>query len=547
MKSNIFSKGIVIVLLVFLVIRLLYIDFVPIWDGVSITNCVLHALKPQLNFSELNCYHPSSGYLFLLALSQIIDWGNPRLLSIASLSLGLLGIFAFHKIVVFLFFNKENKMKRNYLLPNVEAMLMTWLFAFNPLFFANSLTPSLDFGVIVFFLVSLYSLMYSYTAQTVLAMTLMLLSKEPGMLLYGTLLIGILSNEILTRQTKNKKMDHIIKENYFYLIPLFVFLLHNWYLKSVTTQSVFWTSNLYYFFSINRLSYLWFSRSITRLLQVFVLNFNWIYTSIIIIFSSSLLRFITFKTQIRNLKAWVRINNFRLLIFLAFIFYAIPIISINTYTLPRYILPLIPLLILIALGCLRNLLAAPKKRLFILTVLAILTFIQTFKSIDPISTLAFGTFDFGKHKMYKMISHVKECCGIAGKDQLAYNAEFTSIHYLINKLYKEIQITPAVPLLIGNLDAAELFLPADANNLQRTLKAEAIIVPTVYLTTDLEFFASNRLPFQAYFVYLPWSDKEQEELTRVKKFYVIGNRKVIDYRGYQIYYYPLTRKITYGL
>lgn len=529
------SKKIIYVFLLFIGIRLLYLDFVPIWDGASVTNCVLNSIKPKFNPAELNCHHPSIGYLSLLGISQWLEWGNHYLLSFTHLLLGLLGLYSFYKIVRFLFSRSDENQATN-------VALMVALLAFNPLFFANSLTPSLDFGVTVFFLTAIYSFIYQYKAQAILAMTFMILSKETGMVLYIAIILGLIATLIANRLKKKSIQQSTLQQVLLYLIPLVIFLIHILIQKTTSTRSIFWTSSDHFSFQISQLTRLWISRSLTRIIQTFVLDFHWIYTLIILfganLFARKYFRFgirTIFNTLIKN------VNLLWLIVVSSFIFYGVAIFAINTYTLPRYVLPLVPLLILISVKFIIKLATAKKSKLILLFIF-IVSFIQTFKTIDPVSQFIFGTFNFGNHKMLTMISHVNECCGIAGKDQLSYNAEFTVIHRLINKLYQEIRLSPDLPLIIGNLDAAELFISADMHALNRTLKTQGIIVPTVYISNDLQFFKGDELPKQAIFVYLPWSDILSEEYSRISKFYNPTEAKIIEYQGYQISYYRLIRK-----
>ena len=540
MKSKLSSLGIILVLLTFTWVRLTLINFVPIWDGASITNCILNSLKPKFNLLELNCYHPSIGFLSFFAFLQTIDWGNQYLLGIVNIFIGLLGIYAFNKIVVYLFtthIRPDQKVKPIHI---AQTTIITMLLAFNPLFFANSLTISLDFGVTVFFLIAFYSLLYGFMFQTIIALVLLIFSKETGMILYFALLIGAVFIN-LKDNPKGQTILSAFKNSFVYILPLCIFATYFIYQQQVNSQTILWSSRPVLLFDLHRLSRLWADRSFTRIIQTFFLDFHWIYTSIIISFVAiSFKSFFTIRSTFRSNFLW-NAHKVWLIIILAFILYAFPVFALNTYTLPRYILPLIPLLILLSAFSLNKLIKTDLKRLGLLLCVLFLSTIQIFRTIDPISKFIFGTFNFGKHSMLLMTAYAHECCGIAGKDQLAYNSEFVSIHFLINKLYQEIQLTPKITLFIGNLDAAELFLPA-ANNLQRTFKTTEITVPTVYLTTDLGYISPDRLPKQAYFVYLPWSDNEQEELTRVNKFYAVDKRRTVDYYGYQIYYYPLTRK-----
>lgn len=144
--------------------------------------------------------------------------------------------------------------------------------------------------------------------------------------------------------------------------------------------------------------------------------------------------------------------------------------------------------------------------------------------------------------MLRMTRYVNECCGIAGQDQLAYNAEHLVIDKLISLFYQKVKISPDIPLLISQPDAAELFTPFDSQSYTRTLHKSNITVPTVFLIDDLPQISKTRLAKPSYYVYLPWNDMLEEQLQKIAKFYEIGVAVKVDYLGYALYYYPLSLK-----
>jgi hypothetical protein len=56
----------------FLAVLWQYRNYVPIWDGRVYADCVIHAAEQGLSLTSLRCAgHPSQGYAFLLAISQL--------------------------------------------------------------------------------------------------------------------------------------------------------------------------------------------------------------------------------------------------------------------------------------------------------------------------------------------------------------------------------------------------------------------------------------------------------------------------------------------
>jgi len=53
------------------------------------------------------------------------------------------------------------------------------------------------------------------------------------------------------------------------------------------------------------------------------------------------------------------------------------------------------------------------------------------RTIDPLSRWLFGTFPFGQRDLLELTSITHECCA-AGRDQLVYNLEFTTLAALMD-------------------------------------------------------------------------------------------------------------------
>jgi len=527
--------------IIFTAVRISFFNFVPIWDGISVASCVLNSLIPKLVLFRLNCHHPSMGYLGLMALGQMLDLGNAQLLHTVNFLLAIFGLLSFAKIIQYLFKKEGNRGNSFYL----ETALMVLLLAFNPLFFAGSLSVNLDFATTIFFLLSVYGLMYGRPIFSIISLTFLIFTKEPALLLYVSLAIGytiFFKREILFKKEKVIVKAKQLLEIGWYFVPLGLFVFYFEMQKLLHLTGGLWFSQATVRLILSRV---WLSRIVVRFIQLGILNFHWIYSLTIII---CLLRFIQGKNFKIILESVVNIfqltpqKRWWIILIICGLMFSGPVMLVNTYTLPRYILPLIPLLILGAAYSLKHLITHVRLRILILTGILLLSFLQVFTSSDPISNYIFTTFNFGSRKMLRMTSLVGECCGYAGKDQLAYNSEFTVIDHLINQLYLEIPNNWQAPLFIGEQDAAINFLPFDIPTKQRTLRKTGIQFPTIFVIGDLPYFPECKLPDRAYYVYLPWSDQNAETaLIKLEKYYLIGNLKIIDVRGYQISYYPLKK------
>lgn len=533
----------ILVIAIFIGARLLFIDVVPFWDSKSVTDCVFEALIPNLRPMRLNCHHPSMGYLGIIAIGQIFDLRNQSVLNLTNLILAVLALMGFSQILRFLFFSQKLSAIRNHL-SNIELALMIAIFAFHPLFFAHSVNPNLDFAVTVFFILSLSALFYQKVTAAIIFMSLLIFSKETGLLLYLTLITSYTIIPLVRPLPDTgmiiRKLNQRLIALYKYYLPLGMFFAYYLYQTYFIRQSVFWRVNYNLLLNFAIRDPKSTGRTFTRLLQIFVLDFNWILSVTLLLYLLlKIIRLIRIKTISFNFTKISQARLFWITLTLCFLVYGYFIFLLNTYALVRYILPLLPMLLLFFYIVLRKLFVKSWIRIALLGIILLCFIPQTFKTIDPISNLIFGTIPFGKYRLLRMTRFVKECCGIAGQDQLAYNTEHLMINRLISHFYRQVAITSETHLIISGLDAAELFTPADTVSFSRTLNLNNIIVPTVFITDDLPYLTSDRLNQSAFYVFLPWNDVLDEQLQKIARYYQIGTRHEVNFYGYTLEYYPL--------
>jgi hypothetical protein len=154
--------------------------------------------------------------------------------------------------------------------------------------------------------------------------------------------------------------------------------------------------------------------------QLFFLNFNWCFWLLIVcglIFKVS---------KIHNLKVNFFFSSQKaktVAILITFcLFYLISVLSFQTYTIPRYALPIYPFLYL-ASSVLFMEMFHSKKLLFkvALTVLPIVTYLQLFYSIDPVSKKLWGEIQVLDETLYGLNSH------LSGNDGMTYNIQYLKI------------------------------------------------------------------------------------------------------------------------
>jgi hypothetical protein len=207
---------------------------------------------------------------------------------------------------------------------------------------------------------------------------------------------------------------------------------------------------------------------------------------------------------------------------------------------PRYLLPVMALTpLMLYAGFVRFGLPA-KPRRWALVVLSILLLVSTVSSIDPVSRAMYGTFAIGDRDLFRMTGVSGECCG-AGRDQLAYNLQFTKLGDLASDATAALATDSTVVFLprltrwymMGTTDTAKL----DPTTRMRTLRREDVVALHVFDPDTLRFL--NTPPPDAILIGLPNGDPESA-LRMLAGWYEIGPPRRIRRDAYWLNAYRLT-------
>jgi hypothetical protein len=520
-KDN--NLPVLIILLTYLSVKLFYINTMLRWDG-AYFYCLLIQSINNFDFTLNNFFnyfnwngHPSMGYALIMSLGQFIDLGNHTILNIQNLLLALLAIFSFYKILVYLY--QDNN--------RTEILLMTSLFAFNPLFFGVSLTLSLDFPLIIFWTAAIYALLYNRMIFFTLFGTLLVFSKETGAFLYFVFLISIFFVNLFYRheQIFEKKIKGLLL---YLIIPAVVFACYLVYSGGQLWKggSLNWSSNSFHAFGFN------LSVLTTRLSELFILNFNWILTLIILISLINIffspINYLKYQNESRN-------NIYRLL-FLVFIAYIIFNLFYITWNHPRYVILSVFFLLIFSHYALLNIFKKERTRILILACMLVLSLIQTFKTVDPLSKKVFNTLSIGEHQMLS----------IGSADELVYNAEYVVIDTLLNKLNKEININDNSNIILSDVNDGgwmahfngaypHTTIYINKSNLTRTFKKENAFQPKTYTVWEIN---QDHKPVNAYYIEM-WYGNGPDELKHLQQYYSITEIRKIDHHGYYFKLYKL--------
>lgn len=556
-----------IILLAFFTIRCFYLDTVPRWDAASYWGALMSAVNATLHLSSwtqlpriiLDTYnafgHPSMGYYGLLVLGQLYDFPNLFMLNMTNILLAMLSIFSVYKILRW--FLPEDR----YL---AEVLIATTMYALEPLFFGCSIYLNTDFPVLVFFTTSIACLLYGRYGWFTISSLFMIFSKEPGVMFWASTVGGVfLYSSWLFLQNWRKGISFNLSR----LLPPFrdsnssiwsgIFCLIclllpgvAFKLFSIAQRGAMWVGGTGFKFDSNGMNCFGFNQRLmaNRAGEIFVLDFHWITTLLVVVaLLIGLGRFFEIRrnssTSIYQAGRSLPANRLwgLLPIVCTFLIFVAFNLTYITYIIPRYVVPSGFFLILFVVLALQFATNSRKIRIATLTVICVLFTIQTFRTIDPLSKLAFGTAPFNNHKILQIDSP-----GEAVGNGFVYNSEFTAVDKLFNLMQKAIPLEADTQIIAWNRDnwypwfyMGGVFV--DPKTLNRTIDWRNTFH---YNVTDFSELYTKPLPTNAIYVYMPWLSvfsNEEAELAQLRAIYQVSEVTEVGYQGYSIRFYRLTR------
>lgn len=403
-KGNIFLT---IPLFIFSLLFLPHIMSLPYLDGsIDFTQTVLYHIGGfPLYFQIFSSIHPPLK-IFLYDFLYSIFGIHAAITTLTGYLWGILGIVSF-----FLLLKK--------LAPGSEK-IGTLLLALNPLFLAAGLFSLTDYILTNLLLTTLTAYVFKKKIIFVICLSGLVLTKETGLLApIIFLIIGLLV--FLKNKFHKEKTDFFL-----YSIPLAAYYIWSLFLKTQNKSS--WndwifaeTKNQGTFYTIfhNITTLHIFNKfAAQHFLQLVFLNFN--YVLIISCFLMSLILFkksVTRRIFIKNISSLDQNSKTLIFIFLFFAFYSLTVLTFQTYTIPRYSLPIIPFLILwfsISTSKIKN----SVFKIIVIFMVFISTILGLFFSIDPIANTIWGKVDVLGEKLYATNYH------LSGNDGLTYNYQY---------------------------------------------------------------------------------------------------------------------------
>jgi hypothetical protein len=462
------------------------VDYVPIWDGFEYATAINRgAANPDWAALRLSG-HVSHAFAAVAIVVQSLAPGQYWPLLLTNALLFALAVVAFHRLVRLAFPSNQLAIGR---------ALATGAFAAQPTILAAVVQPGLDLPLLPAFLWAAVFLIERRWAWAIVSGMALAFTKETGVLLYGVLVVswavthpGLALGRPGSRRRAFARLVAL-------LIPCLVFATYlvvrtrtaasgeaiAW---GVSTPKSAWETLRQ--FIVPRIG----RRLVSYSAVMLVMNFSWILT--LGVLAAGLSRVRRARQSGEPVAAVIRSTppTVRFVIVLTVgLGYALT--RFSTFTNPRYLLPVVPLLLVLFVGALGYLGLRVRARELAIGGIAALMAVSAIRTVDPVSRLVFRTFLVGEHRMLWMTSITGECCGY-GRDQLVYNLEFTNIARAADDALAATRPGDSTLIVVPDLTNWHVVPLIDARTGRRTLDASVGISPPVTETDSVEYFVSAR-------------------------------------------------------
>lgn len=509
----------------FLALVLPRLGFVPLWDGAAYGDCLNAATARGFDLWALNCFdHPSMAYMGVLALAWKVSGGATWAMLLANAALGAVAVGAFLALL-------------DRLAPKtapLERVVVAAALGAVPPLAAGSLNLTVDYGTVVAFVLLLVALAASRPLLALVAGLALTFTKEPGIALAG-LATGtwLVAFALRPPGTWADKLRRALQVWPMLLVPV----AFGAYLgaRVLRHQPLWWSLDADQRSLLDVLTSFQLVDPVFRsyLTVVFVANFMWV-PSLVLVAGAVLWAARRLSGQPRGEAAgggalWLG----SLLVLATWL-----LTRHRTYINVRYFLPLFPLALACAWLVLVDLVRPARVRAGLFAGLLALFVLSAFRTADPLSRAVFGSFAFGRHELLATTSLTGECCA-RGRDQLAYNLEFTHLHELLDDVLAEVRPTDAAPLVLAKLGRWYTIEAVTGDPPRRALRGPGLGAPPVLIVDELDGRAS--LPATLTFLDLPYADGASELARLVGRYTVVG-RRTFDRGGYTVVATRLQRR-----
>ena len=442
--------------------------FVSIWDGSVYLQCVVDASTHGLDVHSLRCGgHQSQLYTGLLALAERTAPGSTVPIVIVNLLLAAGALVAFWALLL--------RLAPGDAWWGERALLVTVL-AVHPLISATLVQVNPDFGLYVFFLITLALLVWRRYRWAAIAGLMLCFSKETGALAFGVMLgLHTLFRVVDRAAPASERWRVLAREIAPAFLPVVVYTVFLVWWGATQPGYVIWNQGIHER-PLTGLHWFDFDDMILRSYAaiIFVLGFAWVaVVAIAVDLGVGAFRVVSHRPN-RGLSgldaqvAWFVIVLFAALTYL--------LTAYRTWSFPRYFVVLAPLLLVVSFISLVRLGTGSTGRRTLLAAFGAVLFSANWSSWDPISQRLFGVLPVGDRSLYQVSGIANDFRALA-TDHLSYNLEFTGFHYALNSAFAAIRPTDSTYIVFPRFNRWGLWAPLDRKTFARVARSTDVVNP----------------------------------------------------------------------
>ncbi len=441
-------------------------------------------------------------------------------------------------------------------MPARTSMIITLLISVTPLFLGTFSYINVDYTLVLFAIFLMYA---EYRGQKILMAfwtVVLLLNKETGWMIVAGYYIAYLLK--LWRKSKgkqfNKKVsdlfsDGIVKVMATGLLVVFAFIIRQGGVSGWHAVTLFASRDRIAEVGTGANAFGIYPEYIFhRLAQIFVLNFTWIPTGIILI---SLVTAV-YENKKKRRRKYGKIHNMSgmagaLILFILFSVLYITA-ALSRYTIFSAVLVWVFAFVLFYCILVPLLPGIAEKGIY--AGIAIFLLVQNFIYVDPVSNLIFDRLDSGKGKILST-----DMKSTYYGDTLVNNYRYSYLDKLIDKMLAETEYGPDTQIVLWPISEDQTYINSmlnyslgwDQEKKKRVIidqsvneKADDIIPLNMVALEELQ--AGVGLSQRAILYFVPYYQRDEEAyLSSLKQHYQIGERKEVSNWGGTLSYYILAQ------
>jgi len=445
-----------------------FLGQVPGGDGRVYFDWLHDAVTRPFSLFNFACNdHPCVAYLLWLGLPQYAFPDSMPAVHLADVALVAAAVWAFQDLLAVLFGAVAG--------PG-ERALMAALFAVNPALIACTSSPSPELGSLAALLWLLRALVRGRRVQAALAGLFLVFTKEPAIAFYPMLVAAYLVLWVTRHEPPGGRVRALAREAGLLLPPAALALYLAWKV-GVNQGPAFYAAtevrggaSLSLFLDLNLSA----PMLQAALMEIFGASFNWLMTLWIAALAARGIWRFCFAVEVAPEAGDPRPRQ---LVAVALPLAVYAFTRALPYTIPRYVLPVLPLFLCAAYRGLTALVRRPAVRCAYLAACVLLGLVSTHVTLDPVSRAYWGTFEVGERSLLAICKRTGEYGGL-GQDQLLYNLQYLELLRLTDDLLAWMKPGPDT-VIIGPMVFMKLRGPLDPVTFARTLDGAHGISPVV--------------------------------------------------------------------